>query len=90
MQALKVETVIHSDWQIELLRRARVTDVRCHVKVNSGMNRLGFAPANVPRVRAKLPRGAPRDGGEPARPHGRARDRVIGGLHGQLRGHPLS
>ena len=54
MQALKVETVIHSDWQIELLRRARVTDVRCHVKVNSGMNRLGFAPADVPRVHAEL------------------------------------
>lgn len=58
MQALKVETVIHSDWQMALLREAaqakKVYDVRCHIKVNSGMNRLGFAPNDVARVRAEL------------------------------------
>lgn len=54
MQALKVETVIHSPWQIELLRKHGVKDVRCHIKVNSGMNRLGFLPVEVNTVYDQL------------------------------------
>ena len=41
LQTLKVETVVHSPWQIAILRAAKPKDVRVHVKVNSGMNRLG-------------------------------------------------
>lgn len=50
LQALDVETVIHSPWQIEILRSQPLTRVRCHIKVNSGMNRLGFLPVEVDTV----------------------------------------
>lgn len=54
LESLKVETVIHSFWQIDLLRKAGVKDVRCHIKVNSGMNRLGFLPVEVNAVYDEL------------------------------------
>ncbi len=39
------ETVIHSQWQIDELKAYKAQNViKVHVKVNSGMNRLGFAP----------------------------------------------
>ena len=50
LQKLDVETVIHSPWQIEILRATKLMNVRCHVKVNSGMNRLGFLPVEVDGV----------------------------------------
>ena len=54
LQRLKVETIIHSPWQIEILRRMKIEDVRCHIKVNSGMNRLGFLPVEVNTVYDQL------------------------------------
>ncbi|MDO5531570.1 alanine racemase [Sutterella sp.] len=54
LTSLKVETIIHSPWQIELLRQAQPEDVRCHIKVNSGMNRLGFLPVEVNTVYDQL------------------------------------
>lgn len=54
LQTLKVETVVHSPWQIAILRAAKPKDVRVHVKVNSGMNRLGFRPAEAPAAAAQL------------------------------------
>ena len=57
LQALKVETVVHSPWQIEILKNTSPDerrDVRVHVKVNSGMNRLGFRPAEAPAAAAAL------------------------------------
>ena len=54
LQELDVETVVHSRWQIELLKAEPLTNVRAHVKVNSGMNRLGFRPEEVPAVLAEL------------------------------------
>lgn len=54
LEELKVETVVHSPWQIEQLRAAAPGDVRVHVKVNSGMNRLGFRPKDAPAAAAEL------------------------------------
>lgn len=55
LQRLKVETVIHSPWQIAILKKlAPLVDVRCHIKVNSGMNRLGFLPLEVSTVSDQL------------------------------------
>lgn len=54
LQQLKVETVVHSPWQIDVLRKSAVKDVRCHIKVNSGMNRLGFLPIEVDTVYQQL------------------------------------
>ena len=48
-------TVVHCDDQLRMLEAARperLLDV--WLKVNTGMNRLGFAPADVPRVCARL------------------------------------
>lgn len=50
-----IEVVVHSDWQIELLKHwydneARLEThhpIRIHLKVNTGMNRLGFSPDKV-------------------------------------------
>lgn len=55
LQQLKVETVIHSAWQIDLLKKlAPHSDVRCHIKINSGMNRLGFQPAQASLIAEEL------------------------------------
>ncbi len=51
---LNVETIIHSDWQIAILKASGVSPVGVHIKVNTGMNRLGFAPDDVNRVKAEL------------------------------------
>lgn len=50
LQALDVETIVHSTWQIDLLRRHGVKNVKVHVKINSGMNRLGFLPLEAGSV----------------------------------------
>ncbi|MBS0325805.1 MAG: alanine racemase [Proteobacteria bacterium] len=54
-----IDTVVHSPWQLAMLREARLARrIGVHVKVNTGMNRLGFAPAEVHGVcdeLAKLP-----------------------------------
>lgn len=50
LQALGVETVVHSLWQIDILRKHPLNDVRVHIKVNSGMNRLGFLPVEASAV----------------------------------------
>ena len=52
---LGLETVVHSSWQIDLLRRTPIEKgVNVHVKLNSGMNRLGFKPEEYGAVRAEL------------------------------------
>lgn len=47
LQDLDVETVVHSMWQIDILKRLQLREVKVHIKVNSGMNRLGFLPVEV-------------------------------------------
>ena len=49
------EPFIHQDWQIALLESFRgPAPVRAWLKVDSGMHRLGFAPAAVPAAVARL------------------------------------
>ena len=54
LQDLDVETVIHSLWQIDLLRNHPLREVKVHIKVNSGMNRLGFLPVEVGTIYDQL------------------------------------
>lgn len=55
LERYDVETVVHSDWMIELLKQhGPYKDLKVHIKVNSGMNRLGFAPEEFDRVHAAL------------------------------------
>ncbi len=53
--ALGCELVVHTPEQIELLRQAdQSARFVVWIKVDSGMNRLGFRPALLPEVRAQL------------------------------------
>lgn len=54
LETLGVETVVHSLWQIELLESRPLHDVGVHIKVNSGMNRLGFLPSEVGMIHDRL------------------------------------
>jgi alanine racemase len=47
----RLTTSVHIDWQIQALAQANLSQpVNVYLKVNSGMNRLGFAPARVSDV----------------------------------------
>jgi len=47
VQALSLTVAIHSPHQLDMLERARITrPIDVFLKMNSGMNRLGFAPAD--------------------------------------------
>lgn len=50
-----IETVVHNHRQLELIaKRADRASIGVHIKINSGMNRLGFAPAQYDAVRREL------------------------------------
>lgn len=52
---LNLETLVHSEWQIELLKKKSFENkLRVHIKLNSGMNRLGFKPERAAEVKGEL------------------------------------
>jgi alanine racemase len=51
----RLDVVVHAPHQVELLERGRLTrPVDCWLKVDTGMHRLGFAPADVAAVAQRL------------------------------------
>ncbi|WP_054180588.1 catabolic alanine racemase DadX [Trabulsiella odontotermitis] len=51
----RLTTSIHSNWQIKAIQHARLNaPLDVYVKVNSGMNRLGFAPDRIHTVWQQL------------------------------------
>lgn len=51
----RLTTSLHSNWQIKALADARLSaPLDVYLKINSGMNRLGFAPDQVHRVWQQL------------------------------------
>lgn len=51
----RLTTTVHSQWQIKALSDARLSQpVNIYLKVNSGMNRLGFAPEQAGAVWQQL------------------------------------
>lgn len=51
----RLTTAVHSDWQIKALAEAQLTQpVDIYLKVNSGMNRLGFSPERAGAVWQQL------------------------------------
>ncbi|UQY42581.1 catabolic alanine racemase DadX [Erwinia sp. PK3-005] len=51
----RLTTSVHSNWQIQALAKAQLSaPLDIYVKVNSGMNRLGFMPEQVHKVWQKL------------------------------------
>ncbi len=54
-KADKLEIVVHSDWQLQLLERDGVEGIRrVWAKFDTGMHRLGFTPESAGDVRARL------------------------------------
>jgi alanine racemase len=44
----RLTTAVHSDWQIEAIKQAKTSaPINVYLKINSGMNRLGFKPEKV-------------------------------------------
>jgi alanine racemase len=55
LRRLNVETVVHHAFQLEMLEQAPAGDaVRCWLKIDTGMHRLGFAPESVREAHARL------------------------------------
>lgn len=51
----RLTTSVHSNWQLKALQNARLhSPIDVYLKVNSGMNRLGFAPERVHSVWQQL------------------------------------
>ncbi|KFD18798.1 catabolic alanine racemase DadX [Tatumella ptyseos] len=51
----RLTTSVHSEWQIEALANARLSaPLNIYVKINSGMNRLGFRPEQLKDVWHRL------------------------------------
>lgn len=51
----RLTTSVHSNWQIQALAKAQLSaPIDIYVKVNSGMNRLGFMPEQIHNVWQKL------------------------------------
>lgn len=52
---LRLATVVHHAAQVEMLATVSApAPIDVHLKINTGMNRLGFAPAEAPAVREQL------------------------------------
>ena len=55
LRRLNVDTVVHHSSQLEMLTQAEAGEpIRCWLKVDSGMHRLGFPPGQVREVHARL------------------------------------
>lgn len=55
LERYDTETVVHSPWMVELLKQhGPYENLKVHIKVNTGMNRLGFAPADFDAVKDEL------------------------------------
>ena len=55
LRRLGVETVVHHASQIEMLEQAADGEpIRCWLKIDTGMHRLGFAPEDVREAHARL------------------------------------
>ncbi len=55
LEKYDIETIVHNRHMIELLKKhAPYKCLKAHIKINSGMNRLGFHPDEEEAVRAEL------------------------------------
>lgn len=57
VQEHQIDVVVHCVEQIELLEKEKFSDagkMNVHLKINGGMNRLGFKPADVPAAYQRL------------------------------------
>lgn len=51
----RLTTALHSNWQLKVLEAAKLSaPIDVYLKINSGMNRLGFAPNMLPTLWQKI------------------------------------
>lgn len=49
-----VSAIIHSRFQLEVVKNVKPAGLKCWVKINTGMNRLGFEPEEFEEIEAEL------------------------------------
>ncbi|MDL2058386.1 alanine racemase [Mesosutterella sp. AGMB02718] len=54
LEKADAEVVVRDLRLIELLEQSHIRHIACHLKVNTGMNRLGFRPAEIPAMKERL------------------------------------
>ena len=54
LRRLNVQTVVHHAAQLQMLEQSDGEPIRCWLKVDTGMHRLGFAPEMVQAAHARL------------------------------------
>ncbi len=55
VEQYQLTITLHSDWQIEALKHARLNSaIDVYIKINTGMNRLGFPAAKAPQIWQQL------------------------------------
>lgn len=54
LRRLNVQTVVHHAAQLQMLEQSEGEPIRCWLKVDTGMHRLGFAPETVQAAHARM------------------------------------
>lgn len=54
LRSLAADSVVHHDAQLQMLEQADGTPIRCWLKIDTGMHRLGFAPDAARQAHARL------------------------------------
>ncbi len=54
LRALKVESVVHHPTQVAMLEQTDGAPIRCWLKIDTGMHRLGIAPESARETHARL------------------------------------
>lgn len=54
LRSLAADSVVHHDAQLQMLEQAEGTPIRCWLKIDTGMHRLGFTPDAARQAHARL------------------------------------
>lgn len=54
LRALRADAIVHHPAQLDMLEQADGAPIGCWLKIDTGMHRLGFAPAQVHEAHARL------------------------------------
>jgi alanine racemase len=54
LRALRADSIVHHRAQLDMLEQTDGAPIRCWLKIDTGLHRLGFAPGNVREAHARL------------------------------------
>lgn len=54
LRRLRADSIVHHEAQLEMLEQADGAPIRCWLKIDTGMHRLGFAPGRAREAHARL------------------------------------